>query len=308
MWKYGDSEVHDLKIAIASRHDVTPANIVVGEGIDGLLGLLVRLLVAPGTPVVTTRGTYPTFNYHVAAFGGVLHTVPYRDDQPDLDGLAAAAHKTRSPLVYLANPDNPMGLWQAGGAIRDFLDALPDDTLLCLDEAYADTAPAGGLPDITPGDLRVIRMRTFSKAHGLAGLRVGYALGAPDLVRAFDKVRNHFGVGRIAQAGALAAIGDEAHLQDTVARIAEGRDRLAAIARGNGLVPFPSATNFVTMDCGRDGTFARAVVAALGERGVFIRMPFTPPQDRAIRVSVGTEADLAIFAETLPAALAAAQS
>lgn len=307
-WKYGDSELHDLRAAIAARHGVAPANIIGGEGIDGLLGLLVRLLVAPGTPVVTSRGTYPTFNYHVAGFGGVLHTVPYRDDRPDLEALAAVARETASPLIYLANPDNPMGVWHTGGAIRDFLDALPENTLLCLDEAYADTAPPEALPAIAPDDPRVIRMRTFSKAYGLAGLRVGYAIAAPDLACAFDKVRNHFGVGRIAQAGALAAIRDEAHLQNTVARIAAGRESLAAIARENGLVPIPSATNFVTMDCGRDGVFARAVVAALAEGGVFVRMPFTPPQDRAIRVSVGTDADLAIFAEMLPAALAAART
>lgn len=305
-WKYGDSELHDLRAALAARHGVLPANIVGGEGIDGLLGLLVRLLVAPGTPVVTSRGTYPTFNYHVAGFGGVLHTVPYRDDRPDLDALVDAVRSTASPLVYLANPDNPMGCWHSGRTIGDFLDALPGGTLLCLDEAYADTAPPDALPAIAPDDPRVIRMRTFSKAHGLAGLRVGYAIAAPGLVQAFDRIRNHFGIGRIAQAGALAAIGDEAHLRETVARIAAGRERLAAIARENGLVPVPSATNFVTMDCGRDGEFARAVVAALAERGVFVRMPFTPPQDRAIRVSVGTDADLAVLAETLPDALAAA--
>jgi histidinol-phosphate aminotransferase len=306
-WMYGDPETLDLKTALAARHGLTPANVAVGEGIDGLLGNLVRLLVEPGTPVVTSLGTYPTFNYHVAGFGGVLRPVPYRDDAPDLDGLAAAARETAAPLVYLANPDNPMGAWHRAAGITRLLDALPEGSLLCLDEAYADTSPPDALPPLDPADPRLIRMRTFSKAHGLAGLRVGYALGHEDLIGAFDKVRNHFAVGRVAQAGALAAIADDAHLAATIARIAAARESLAALARDAGLIPLPSATNFVTIDCGRDGAFARRAVAALAERGVFVRMPFAAPQDRCIRVSAGTEADLALLREVLPDALAAAR-
>jgi histidinol-phosphate aminotransferase len=306
-WMYGDPECHDLKAAIAAHHGLGPESVVIGEGIDGLLGSLVRLLVAPGTPVVTSLGTYPTFNYHVAGFGGVLRPVPYRDDSPDFDGLAAAARETAAPLVYLANPDNPMGAWHPAAAVARLLDSLPADSLLCLDEAYADTAPPDALPPLDGSDARLIRMRTFSKAHGLAGLRVGYALGHPALIAAFDRVRNHFATGRVAQAGALAALGDADHLAATVARIAAARESLAALAREAGLVPLPSATNFVTIDCGGDGHFARRVVAALAERGVFVRMPFAPPQDRCIRVSAGTDADLALLGEVLPEALAVAR-
>jgi histidinol-phosphate aminotransferase len=306
-WMYGDPECHDLRSAIAAHHGVGPKNVVIGEGIDGLLGSLVRLLVAPGTPVVTSLGTYPTFNYHVAGFGGVLRAVPYRDDAPDLDGLAAAARETGAPLVYLANPDNPMGAWHPAAAVARLLDALPRDSLLCLDEAYADTAPPGALPPLDATDPRLIRMRTFSKAHGLAGLRVGYALGHPELIAAFDRVRNHFAIGRVAQAGALAALADADHLAAAVLRIAAARESLAALAGDAGLVPLPSATNFVAIDCGRDGAFARRVVAALAERGVFVRMPFAAPQDRCIRVSAGTEADLALLREALPQALAVAR-
>jgi histidinol-phosphate aminotransferase len=153
---------------------------------------------------------------------------------------------------------------------------------------------------------RVIRFRTFSKAYGLAGLRVGYALAEADFITAFNKIRHHFGMGRVAQAGALAALQDQDYLRATVAAIAAARDRIAAIARDNGLVPLPSATNFVTIDCGRDGAFARAVLASLVAQGIFVRMPFTPPQDRCIRVSVGGRADLDAFAVALPRALAEA--
>jgi histidinol-phosphate aminotransferase len=109
VWRYCDPENHDLRHALAAHHRVAAANIVVGEGIDGLLGNLVRLLVEPGTPVVTSLGAYPTFNYHVTGFGGRLVSVPYRGDREDPDALLAAARRKRAPLIYLANPDNPMG-------------------------------------------------------------------------------------------------------------------------------------------------------------------------------------------------------
>ena len=231
-WQYGDPEMHDLKAALAAHHGVAPANIVVGEGIDGLLGNLVRLLVAPGTPVVTSAGAYPTFAYHVAGFGGRLVTVPYRDDAEDPEALLLAARKAGAPLVYLANPDNPMGSWHAGARIAEMIARLPGDAVLCLDEAYADFAPPDAIPPLDPHEPRVIRMRTFSKAHGMAGVRVGYAIAHPDLVAAFDRVRNHFGVGRIAQAGALAALADRDWLARVVAEVAAARARHRRDRRG----------------------------------------------------------------------------
>ncbi|PWK60875.1 pyridoxal phosphate-dependent aminotransferase [Roseicyclus mahoneyensis] len=305
-WMYGDPEVFELREAIASHHGVTAANVVVGEGIDGLLGYLVRLLVANGDTVVTSDGAYPTFNYHVTGFGGALHKVPYAGDHEDPRALLAKAAEVDAKLVYLANPDNPMGSWHDAATVQAMIDALPAGTVLALDEAYADTAPEGAIPPLDMTHPRVIRFRTFSKAYGLAGLRVGYALAHGDLITSFNKIRNHFGLGRVAQAGALAALADQEHLSATVARIIAARDRIGSIARQNGLVPLASATNFVTIDCGRDGAFARAVLASLVAQGLFVRMPFTPPQDRCIRVSVGTEADLDLFAAALPKALAGA--
>jgi histidinol-phosphate aminotransferase len=306
-WMYGDPELHALRHALASHHGVGADNIVVGEGIDGLLGYLVRLLVAPGDAVVTSDGAYPTFNYHVAGYGGALHKVPYAEDREDLRALIARAAEVDAKLVYVANPDNPMGSWHDAATIRATIEALPAGTVLALDEAYADTAPVEAILPIDTTHPRVIRFRTFSKAYGLAGLRVGYGIAAPEFAAAFNRIRNHFGVGRVAQAGALAALSDRAHLAETVARIAAARDRIGEIARENGLTPLRSATNFVAVDCGRDGVFARAVLDGLGARGVFVRMPFTAPQDRCIRVSCGRAEDLDAFAAALPGALAEAR-
>ena len=306
VWMYGDPEIHDLRAALAAHHNCTPENIVVGEGIDGLLGFLARLLISPGDAVVTSDGAYPTFNFHVAGYGGNLHKVPYNGDHEDPDALLARATATGAKLIYLANPDNPMGSWHPASRIEAMIAALPPGTLLIVDEAYIDLAPAGLAARIDPENPNVIRLRTFSKGYGMAGLRVGYGIGAADLTTAFNKVRNHFGVGRIAQAGALAALADQPYLTQVRAQVAGARTAIAAIATANGLIPLPSATNFVAIDCGRDGTFARRVLGELIARDVFIRMPFVAPQDRCIRISAGRPADLALLAAALPLALQAA--
>ena len=307
VWKYGDPKSHDLREALARHMDVAPENVLVGEGIDGLLGNLVRLLVAPGDAVVTSDGAYPTFNYHVAGFGGVLHKVPYRDDAEDLPALMEKAREVGAKLVYFANPDNPMGTWLPGAEVAAALDALPGGCVLCLDEAYVEFAPAGTAPRIAADDPRVIRMRTFSKAHGMAGARIGYAVAEAGLIAAFDRVRNHFGMNRMAQAGARAALEDGAWLTHVQAEVARSREAIAGIASENGLRALPSAANFVAVDCGRDGEFARAVLAALVARGVFVRMPFVAPQNRCIRISCGPAPEMAVLGEMLPQALTEAQ-
>ncbi|NKB26623.1 MAG: pyridoxal phosphate-dependent aminotransferase [Rhodobacteraceae bacterium] len=306
-WMYGDPENHDLRAALAAHHGVPSDNIVVGEGIDALLGYLVRLLIGPGDAVVTSDGAYPTFNFHVAGFGGALHKVPYRDDHEDSEALLAKAAAVDARLIYFANPDNPMGSWHKAAVVTDMIGRVPDGAVLILDEAYGEFAPEDSLPPLDTSDPRVIRMRTFSKAYGMAGARIGYAIGHSDLIGAFNKLRNHFAVNRIAQAGALAALADQGYLASVVADVAAARDRIGSIAAENGLSTLPSATNFVAIDCGRDGDFARAVQAGLVERGIFARMPFVAPQDRCIRISAGRPTDLEAFALALPKAFTNAQ-
>lgn len=303
IWKYGDPESHDLKAALAEAHGVAPENIAIGEGIDGLLGYLVRLIIAPGDKVVTTAGAYPTFNYHVTGFGGELHTVPYVNDAESPELLLAKVREVDAPLVYLANPDNPMATVHDGARVQAMIDDLPEGATLCLDEAYIEFAPAGCVPEIDISHPRVIRFRTFSKAYGMAGARVGYAIAHRDFVKSFDKVRNHFGMNRAAQAGALAALADKAYLVQTLENVRTAKARIAGIARENGLQPLPSATNFVAIDCGQGVEFAKAIVAALGEQGVFIRMPFSEPQNRCIRISAGTPDNLDLLETALPRAL-----
>ncbi len=306
MWKYCDPENFELRHALAAYYGLDAANFAIGSGIDGVLEGTCRLYVEPGTPVITSLGAYPTFNYHVSVCGGVVHTIPYRDDREDLDALLDAVRKTDSPLVYVSNPDNPMGSWWSGGEIMDFADALPETTMFVLDEAYCETAPADALPAIDVSRPNLLRMRTFSKAYGLAGMRCGYAIGEAKTINAFNKVRNQYGMTRMAQETCVAALADQDWLDHVVGAIAACRDRIAKIARDNGLKPLPSATNFVAIDCGRDGAYANRVMDALMARDIFIRKPMAPGLDRCIRISCAPEDEIALFEAALPKAIAAA--
>ena len=297
---YGDPENYDLRVALAALHGVTSDQVTVGSGADDLLGLVVRIFLAPGEVAVNSLGGYPTFNYHVVGYGGRLQFVPYRDDHNDLDALVEAATREHARLLYLANPDNPSGTWQSAADIAALIERLPDGCLLVLDEAYADFAPAEALPPFDASDPRVLRVRTFSKAHGLAGARVGYAIGERTTIQAFEKVRLHFGVNRVAQAGALASLADPGFLAQVVAEVARGRQEYATLAAELGLASIPSTTNFVAVDVGGRER-ARALLAALAERDVFVRMPGAPPLDRCIRVTVGKAPERAAFAEALRA-------
>ncbi len=303
VWMYADPESHDLRHAIAEHHGIDAAHVMIDAGIDTLLGLLVRLLISDGDAVVTSSGAYPTFNYHVAGFGGELHQVAYAGDFEDPVRLIAKAKEVNAKLVYFANPDNPMGSMHSAETVERMISEVPEGCLLILDEAYIELAPEDSAPNVRADDPRVIRMRTFSKAYGMAGARVGYALGASDLIMAFNKVRNHFGMNRASQAGALAALRDQEWLDQVRASVETSRDEIKRIAADNGLSTLPSATNFVAIDCGRDGAYAQAILGHLIELGIFVRMPFVAPQNRCIRVSCGSKLDMEKFAAALPTAI-----
>ena len=302
-WMYGDPTSYELRCALAEKHKISTDNIVVGEGIDGLLGYLVRLLISEGDHVVTSNGAYPTFNYHVSGFGGKIHKVPYLADCEDIVSLIKKACSVDAKLIYFANPDNPMGTHVPGYKIIEALKDLPEGCLFILDEAYSEFAPASSLPSLEITDMRVVRLRTFSKAYGMAGARVGYAMAEENLINSFEKIRNHFGMNRLAQKAALEALSDNQWLLEMVQKVENGRQRIYKIAASNNLKSITSSTNFVAIDCGKDGKFAKKVLTELISLGIFVRMPFVSPQDRCIRVSVGKKRDLDRFEKALPTAL-----
>ena len=308
VFKYGDPDAFDLKKELEKHLKVPCENIIVGEGIDGLMGILCRLMLEQGDIVVTSNGAYPTFNYQVKGAGGRLETVPYLADYEDPDALIEKARQYKAKMIYIANPDNPMGTHHSAETIQRMIGSVPKESLLVLDEAYIELAPDGVAPKLDISNKNIIRLRTFSKAYGLAGARVGYAIGHTDLVKSFDKIRNHFGVNTIGQKAALAALKDQDYVSKVKVSIEQGRERINQIAIENGLNTISSSTNFVAVDCGVDGDFTRKVLSELVRMGIFVRMAFVPPQDRCLRVSVGVPEDIEHFAKAFPIALEKARN
>ncbi|MEO9167271.1 MAG: pyridoxal phosphate-dependent aminotransferase [Aestuariivirga sp.] len=302
-WMYGDPENHDLKQALAKHLNVPAENIAIGEGIDGLFGYAVRLFVEQGVSVATSLGAYPTFNFHVTGYGGKLVTTPYVQDHEDPASLLKLAAQENAKIIYFANPDNPMGTVWPAADVQRLIDAVPPRTMLMLDEAYTEFAEADTRPALDVTRKNILRFRTFSKAYGLAGVRVGYVIGHADVIKAFDKIRNHFGMPRLSQIAALAALEDQIWLSHVVEQVRASRLRIYYIATANGLKPIVSSTNFVAIDCGRDGTYVRHIVDGLLKHGIFVRMPGVAPLNRCIRVSCGTPEQLDLLAKAVPEVL-----
>jgi histidinol-phosphate aminotransferase len=304
---YGDPDSYVLREALARKHGCRVEELVVGAGIDDLMGLVVRAFVAPGGAALTTRGSYPTFNYHVNGYGGRLVYASYTPaGRLDLDALAAVAVRERATVVYLANPDNPSGTFVEKGEMLRFLDALPGDAVLLLDEAYADFVDEAALLPARIED-RLIRTRTFSKAYGMAGARIGYAIASERVIGILQKIRLHYGVNRNAQVGALASLADDAFRRSVVEAVRQAREDYYALARELGLDTIESQTNFVCIDLG-GAVRATTVMNELLTRGVWIRKPGLPPLDRYVRVSAGTSGMRAAFADALRDVLAAVPS
>jgi histidinol-phosphate aminotransferase len=297
--RYGDPSNALLRGAVAAHHGVAPEHIAVAAGIDDLLGLAVRAFLTPGGPAMAALGSFPTFEMHARGYGAHLTLVPYLPEaRLDLAGLTAAVEAAGGGLVFLPNPDNPSGTAYPWEAVVQFAQGLPAGALVIHDEAYANFLPRAERFPSDAIDPRILRMRTFSKEYGLAGLRVGYALGSLEAIAALDAVRLLYGVNRIAQAAALAALGDADYMESVVERTAQGRADYVDLGKRLGIRTVPSQTNFVLFDVG-DAARADRVVRGLRERGIHVRKPPSPPLDGTVRVSVGTQTERALLAGAL---------
>ncbi len=300
---YGDPESYELREELARKHGCRIEELVVGAGIDDLMGLVVRAFVAPGAAALTTRGSYPTLNYHVHGYGGRLVYADYHvDGRLDLERLIEIAKTERPSVVYLANPDNPSGTFVNGAEMARFFDALPRDAVFLLDEAYADFVDENSLLSAGIED-RLVRTRTFSKAYGMAGARIGYAIASERVVATLQKIRLHYGVNRNAQVGALASLRDEPFRLQVVEDVARARADYYALARELGLATIESQTNFVCIDLGSNERATRVMNELLARR-VWIRKPGLPPLDRFVRVSAGTKPMRETFAGAFRAIVA----
>lgn len=299
MHLYPDGSVYDLKERLAAHFEVPAKNIVCGSGSDELIHLIGLVLL--GSPDDEVLVGDPSFvRYDAAAFLAPckLVKVPLdADHRHDLKAMRAAI-TDRTKLVFIANPNNPTGTTVQRREMAAFVADLPDHTTLVLDEAYFEFGAAfdAEYPSSLEflGTERVVGLRTFSKAYGLAGIRLGYGFFPGWLADAFERARAPFNVNSLAQAAGIAALGDTAHLERTISGTRRSLDRLATAFREAGFAPVESAANFVFADLGRPG---RPLFQSLLERGVIVRPGDVLGAPNAIRVSVGTDEEMDVFEE-----------
>ncbi len=303
--RYPDGHGFALKQALSARLGVAPECITLGNGSNDVLDLVARAFLGPGRSAVFSEhafAVYPIATQAVGARARVAPALPAdHHSQPhghDLEALyAAVAEDTR--VVFIANPNNPTGTWVDRAGLRAFLERLSPEVLCVVDEAYAEYVEEPDYPDAArwlTDFPNLIVTRTFSKIHGLAGLRVGYGLSHPEVAGLLNRVRQPFNVNGPAQAAALAALGDEAHVRRSRALNRRGLEQLQAAVRGLGLRWIPSVGNFLTVDLGRP---AGPVYEALLRRGVIVRPVANYGFPNHLRVTVGTEAQNARFLEAL---------
>lgn len=297
MHLYPDASCAQVKHALAEFHDVEPDQIMLGNGSDDLIHLLgLAFLGSPSDRVLVGRPTFVRYSAAAKLGEARLDEVPLDEEWKHDAAAMTKAIEQETKLVFIANPNNPTGTLTPADGLREIADALPAGSALVLDEAYCHFASCcdeylDGLVLLREG-FPVVLFRTFSKAYGLAGIRVGYGIASSEIVSAIDALREPFNVNSLAQAAAIAALSDETHITRTVRNNRCGIQRLHCIASSLGLHSLPSAANFVCIDLQTD---AEPICRALLQRGIIVRSGTALGMQNFIRVSVGKDEELSLF-------------
>ncbi len=283
---YPDGNTFYLKAKLAEKLGLAPNNIIFGNGSNEIIEFVGHALIAPGSEVVVSQYCFAVYPIVTHLFGGKLVVAPARNYAHDLEAmLAAITAKTR--VVFVANPNNPTGTLADRDQLARFIDQVPPHVLLALDEAYLEflEEPLDLLPVIrSAAKPHLLLMRTFSKIYGLAGLRIGYGLAAPEVIAALEKIRQPFNINSIAQAGALAALDDVQHMARTRANNSAGLRVFEKAFRERGLEFVPSAANFILVRVGN----GQQVFDALQRMGVIVRPMGGYQLPEWVRISIGT--------------------
>jgi histidinol-phosphate aminotransferase len=307
---YPDNFNDQLRCRLAELHQLTPEQVLVTDGSTSFLDIIAHTLLAPGLNAVTSERSFIVYDHVTAAAGGALRKAPMHDGMHyDLDAVLRSID-AQTRIVWLANPNNPTGAMLTADLLDAFVTRLPAHVLLVLDEAYCDFAEdhaaRHGLVythslDYVRAARDVVVLRTFSKAHGLAGLRVGYGFATPRLINYFSRVRTAFSVSGVAEAAALAALADTDHVRKTLASNTREVERLMAFFAELSLHAIPTVTNFICFDVPEE---AATVAAGMQQGGVIIRPLTAWGMPRSLRVSVGTPLQNDLFMQCLRRALA----
>ncbi len=300
--RYPDGGTHVLRETLAARTGLTVEELFVGLGSSEIIDLAARVCLRAGLQGMTSQGSYAPFSVAIRASGAELVLVPQKNFAFDLDAMAAAI-TPKTGVIYLANPNNPTGTAFSLAELEEFLGRVPENVLVVLDEAYVHYAPSLNrrkTEEIFRRRGNLLILRTFSKVYGLAGMRIGFAIGRPELLAAMNKLKTPFNTSGVAQAAALAAIDDREHVTRCIATNASERKRLIEGLTTLGLRPVPSETNFVFMNVGPE---AKEICDELLHAGVIVRPLGWMGLPEAIRISVGTTEEngkcLAAMAEVL---------
>jgi histidinol-phosphate aminotransferase len=292
---YPDNDASELRQALAERHQLSAEQIFIADGSLGILDVLARTLLVPGTNCISSERSFISYPLVTRTIGAQFIAMPMKNDAFDLDAIALAINE-QTRVVILANPNNPTGTMFDADATEKFLSRVPENVLVVLDEAYSDFAEyfaqqrgvtySRSFEYVRAGRQNVLVLRTFSKAHGLAGIRLGYACGDPELLRYFARVRNSFSISVVAEAAGLAAIRDEQHIRKTVENNAVGAAWLMEQFKEVGIRAVPTSANFIYFTLDED---ASAFTGRMQSEGVIVRSlaPWGIPN--AVRVSIGTQ-------------------
>ena len=285
--RYPDGSGYYLREALARRHGLTADHIVLGNGSNELIELLARAFMRPGDEAVIPHPSFVVYPMIVQAVGGIRVVVTLKDHRLDLEAMARAI-TPMTKIVFIANPNNPTATIVTASEVEDFMARVPDRVIVVFDEAYYEFAQGPDFPDslsyLRQGR-KVVALRTFSKAASLAGLRVGYAVADPDCVSLLNRIRAPFNVNSLAQAAALAALEDDAHITECLRMIEAGRAYLTEEFASLGLRFPPARANFILVDVGRN---ALDVYQRLLREGVIVRPMLSFGMESTLRISIGT--------------------
>jgi histidinol-phosphate aminotransferase len=284
---YPDGAAVELTRVLAESLNVKPEQIIFGAGSDEIIMMLARAFLSPEDNSVMASHTFSQYKHNVMVEGAEPITVPLKDGTHDLDAMLACVN-SRTKIVWICNPNNPTGTLVSLEKIRAFMEKVPDHVLVVLDEAYYEyIAPEdyGNSLDLLKAYKNVIILRTFSKIHGLAALRVGYGIGHPDVLRSINQVREPFNTSRLGQAAAMASVKDPQFIEECRRKNAEGLQYLNEQFTRLGLKAFPSYTNFIMVDVKKP---AGAVFDALLRKGIIVRGGHQLGFPTSLRVTVGT--------------------
>lgn len=299
--RYPDGNCYYLKQTLSRDLNVSACNLIMGNGSNEIIELALRTFVNPGEEVIMSEPSFLIFNIACKVSGGVPVVIPLKDFKADLNGIKKAI-SGKTKLVFIDNPNNPTGRSVGEAEVEKFLEDIPDNIIVVFDEAYNEFVEREDFPDTIRyiGRKNIIILRTFSKAHGLSGLRIGYGIAEKEIIDFMERVRQPFNVNSIAQVAAIASLGDKDHIDNSKLTVSEGKRFLYSQFDAMKLAYVKSDTNFILVNVRRSG---REVFEKMLKKGVIVRDMDAYKLNDYIRVTIGTMPENQRFIKALKEAL-----